>query len=496
MIPFHVDMTREKMKNSPLIRLAQDIACACNWAGYDCYIVGGWFRDWFLNLDPHDLDMVTPTPVTILKNLPIPNCSVVPTGEQYGTITFVRDDLSIEVTTCREDFGEFKSSDNRKDVHPTFIHVNLKGPAIDVSRRDFTVNTILVNPFSGQILDLVGGVKDLLKERLRFVGDPVERCREDALRVFRYIRFATRLGFKIDPVIFDVVKDPVVEVRLSLLSAERVRDEWIKTLMAEDGNAVAWAMTMYQELGLLDMWFPEMVPMVDHEQNVYHSHDVWGHSLLAVEASKPELIHRLFALLHDVGKPKCAEFKHDDYGFTFHQHTAVGARIMRDMLLRLKFGHREPVHLDLLYHLVEHHMDAFVKGKMSKMAKRIGLDKFADEYGAQYILDLAWEVGRSDFAGRTPNMDVRDIRSADAKLKASYNKVADYIKDMENPVFSQRDLAIGGHDVMRILGLEPGPEVGKMMRYLFIHVQNGKLENTREELETALLDMPMFEGDE
>lgn len=479
-----------------IMRLAQDIACACNWHGYVCYIVGGFVRDTLLGLKPKDLDMVTPLPLTYLKTLPVENCTIVPTGEQYGTITFVRDDVSIEVTVCREDFGDQDAGDNRRDVNPTFINHNARGPISDIERRDFTVNGLVADPFTLDVCDIVGGLEDLFFRRLRFIGDPIERCREDALRVFRYIRFAARLGFKIDPVIFDVVKDPVVQTRLALLSAERVRDEWIKTLTVEDGNAAAWAMTMYQELGLLDMWFPEMVPMIDHEQNVYHSHDVWGHSLLALETSKPYLINRLFALLHDIGKPECAEFKHQDYGYSFHNHTVVGASIMKDMLLRLKFGYREPIHLDLLYHLVEHHMDAFVKGKMSKMAKRIGLDKFAEEYGAQYILDLSWNVGRSDFFGRAPNMNVKDIRSADAKLRASYEIVSEYIQNMENPVFSQRDLAIDGHDVMRITGIEPGPQVGQVMRNLFTHVQNGNLENKKEVLESAITNMPTFEGDE
>lgn len=482
--------------HSGIMRLAQDIACACNWQGYECYIVGGFVRDKLLGLEPKDLDMMTPLPLTYLKTLPVENCTIVPTGEQYGTITFVRDDAKVEVTVCREDFGDQDAGDNRKDVNPTFINVNRRGPAADVARRDFTVNGLFADAFLTDVYDMVGGLEDLFFKRLRFIGDPLDRCREDALRVFRYIRFAARLGFRIDPVIFDVVKDPVVDTRLRMLSAERVRDEWLKTLTVDSGNRAAWAMTMYQELGLLDMWFPEMVPMVDHDQNVYHSHDVWGHSLLALEASKPELIHRMFAFLHDIGKPECAEFKHVDYGFTFHQHTAAGARIMRDMLLRLKFGHREPVHLDLLYHLVEHHMDAFIKGKMSKMAKRIGLDKFTEEYGAQHVLDLAWDVGRSDFKGRVPNMDVKDIRSAEAKLLTSYNMIAEYIEGLVNPVFSARDLAVNGSDVMRILGIEPGPEVGKVIQQLFVHVQNGNLANEREVLEAAMKNMPQFEGDE
>jgi hypothetical protein len=141
-------------------------------------------------------------------------------------------------------------------------------------------------------------------------------------------------------------------------------------------------------------------------------------------------------------------------------------------------------------------MDAFIRGKMSKMAKRIGLQDFAAEYGAKEVLDLAWEVGRSDWFGRVPDMDVKDIRGADVRLKAAYDRVADYIDGMENPVFSTRDLAVTGHDVMRVTGIEPGPRIGQIIRQLFIHVQNGLLPNEKEALEQAMLDMPSFEGDE
>jgi tRNA nucleotidyltransferase (CCA-adding enzyme) len=487
------------LPKTDLVRFAQEIACAINWRGYQCWITGGFVRDLLLEVEPGDLDMMTPMSVKGMKLLDLPDCSVVPTGEQYGTLTFVRGDLKIEVTTCREDFGDQDAGDNRKDVTPTFIHKNTVGPVVDVNRRDLTINGLYMCPFRGLVYDYVDGTLDLFAKQITFIGDALDRCREDALRVFRFIRFAARflpLGFTIDPVIFDVVNDPVVQTRLGLLSAERVRDEFIKTLTVKSGNAAAWAMTMYHELGLLDMWFPEMVPMVDHEQNVYHSHDVWGHSLLAVEASERDLINRLFALWHDVGKPECAEFKHEDYGFTFHQHTAASARIMRKIAERLKFGHREPVHMDLLYHLIEHHMDAFINGKMSKIAKRMGLHDFAEDYGAKAILDLAWSVGRSDWFGRVPNMDVKDIRGADARLKAVYDRVAEYIEGMQNPVFSARDLTVTGHDVMRVTEIPPGPQVGQVIRQLFIHVQNGLLPNEKEALEAAMLDMPTFEGDE
>jgi tRNA nucleotidyltransferase (CCA-adding enzyme) len=482
------------LPKSPLIRFAQEIACEIMWRGRQFYFAGGIVRDLIMGKGYNDLDGVTTMSVGEMKKLPIDNCTIVPTGEQYGTLTFVRGDLKIEVTTCREDFGQQDSQDSRKDVYPTFICKNTVGPITDVNRRDLTINGLLMCPFSGMVYDYVGGLEDIRNRKVRFIYK--ESPEDDALRLLRAIRFAARLGFSLDPKIFDATDNVVVETRLKLLSAERVRDEFVKTLTVDSGNAAAWAMTLYLEFGILDMWFPEMVPMIDHPQNVYHSHDVWGHTLLAVEASKPDLMHRLFALLHDIGKPECAEFKHEDYGYTFHQHPAASARIMRGMLERLKFGHRKPVHMDLLHHLIEHHMDAFIKGKMSKMAKRVGLYSFAEEYGATYILDLAWEVGQSDFRGRAPNMDVKDIRSANEKLRLSYDKIADYIEGMENPVFSTRDLAVSGRDVMCIAGLDPGPEVGKILRELFTHVQNGNLPNEREALEAAILDMPTFEGGE
>ena len=478
--------TQITVPDNPLMRFAQDIACVINWHGYECFVVGGAVRDWMMqdlgsDAEPNDIDMMTPMPVGLLKRLQLAECTIVPTGEQYGTLTFVRDGMKIEVTTCREDFGNQDAGDNRRDVNPTFVTVNGRGPKIDVARRDLTINGLFMCPFTGAVWDYNGGVWDLFNKRIRFIGNAVERSREDALRLLRAIMFAARFGFTIDPGIFEASEDPIVQARLAVLSAERVRDTFVKTITVQDGNLAAWSMTMYLELGLLHMWFPEMVPMVDCEQNIFHSHDVWGHTLLAVEYSQPELIHRLFALWHDLGKPECAEFKHEDYGYSFHNHPVVSARIMRQIAERLKFGHREPVHLDLLEHLIEHHMDAFISGKMSRVAKRLGFDKFADEYGAQYILDLTWEVGRSDFFGRAPGLKTKrdEIRGADEKLRLLYEKVREYIAEMVNPVFSPRDLAINGHDVMRITEIPPGPEVGRIIRELFHLVQDGTYPNER-----------------
>jgi tRNA nucleotidyltransferase (CCA-adding enzyme) len=467
------------------IRLAQDIARAINSRGHTALLAGGVVRD-LLNHTPYkDVDLCVSMPVAEMKRLDPMwiNAKIVPTGEQYGTITFVRGVTKVEATQCRVDFGDMNGpTDNRKEVFPTFSTDPVKGILQDVARRDLTINAMLANPYTGDVEDYVGGIEDLQAKRIRFVGNAVDRCQEDALRLLRAVRFAARYGFSLDPSIFDAAEDEVVQRRLLNLSAERVRDEFLGIMSVKSSPHAAWAMTMLMEFGVVDIWFPELMDMVDVEQNVYHSHDVWGHTLLTLEQSDPDLYCRLFALFHDLGKPETKEFVHKDYGYSFHNHPLVSGKIADQITKRLKFGAARSgdydLNLAILYHLIERHMDAFIEGKMSRMIKRLGIHLYGKE-----MLDLSWRAGRADFLGRSPTWgDQEKIRGADEKLKRTYEKVAAYIKDIENPVFSTRDVVANGKDVMSLLNMPPGPDVGKVLKHLLHAVQDNITENTREEL--------------
>jgi len=471
------------------MELALNVAFAIRDTGHSVYVNGGQARESVLavleNRDLHpakDIDMCTSMPVSVMKQL-IVDAHIVPTGEQYGTLTFVKDGVSVEVTQYRKDFGDVNGpTDNRKEVFPTFSCDPVSGPHFDVARRDLTINGLLIDPFTREVIDYVGGVEDLCAHKIKFIGGAVERCREDALRLLRAIRFAARYDYSLSPEVFDAAEDEIVQRRLKLLSAERVRDEFLAIMSVESGHNVAWALTMLAEFGVLGFWFPELVAMMDVEQNIYHSHDVWGHTLLAVEQSDPNLYCRLFALFHDIGKPPTQEFVHEDYGYSFHGHPHVSCDMLDTIFERLRFGQTRTgqydFNTDILKHLVGHHMDAFIDGKMSRMLKRIGIA----QYG-KHMLDLSWRAGRADFYGRSPRWQVNpDFRGADEKLHHTYNKVAAYIHSIENPVFSTRDLQIDGRVVMQELQIPPGPVVGEVLKHLLATVQDNLVANTQEEL--------------
>lgn len=478
-----------KLPDTPEVAFAKNIASAIR-SKYDSksYIVGGYYRDAQLGLSPKDLDMVVCVLPDDTERIMIPNAHTIATGKEHGTITFVQEStgVTVEVTTTQT---RVEKSDDRKGSEVIFLSGSDSFEE-DARRRDLTINSIMYDPLEEVVFDPMHGLDDIQNRILRFNDDALGACRGDALRVMRLARFYTKLGnmgFSLDPRIFDVAKDEVVQRRLMKLSAERVRDEFLKTLSLPDSEYVARAVTLLHELGVIDLWFPELSAMVDVEQNVYHSEDVWGHALLAVSKSKPGLVHRLFALFHDVGKPLCAEFKTPEYGYSFHGHESVSADMFLDMCRRMKFGNRKSGNFDLdiqqVAHLIRHHMDAFVLGKPSRMLKRLGVDKWGEE-----MVNLSWDVGRSDFFAKSPQ-----------KIKEERNQMGNdrliQVKQKVHEILAKaktkkvKDLSLNGNDVMRLLNVKPCARVGRLLQALFEAVVDDGVPDTPEDLTLALVDL-------
>lgn len=480
---FKALIPRENLMKMPLFRFFMEIYCHILWHDHRSWIVGGWVRDLWLGRESADLDGCTTLPMTYLKQLNLPNTKVVLTGEQYGTVTFVRGDMSIEMTVCREDFGNVVSADSRKEVFPTFIHQRSAGLRKDVSRRDLTVNSLAMDPWYSFVLDLTEqAIPDLEAGVIRFMGDATQTCRDDALRAWRAVRIGAKLGFALHPSVFEATVDPVFQRRSRMLSAERVRDELLAILSVPDSGEAARAITLLQELGLLDFWLPELTAMIGVEQNTYHSYDVWGHTIRAVENSRPYLEERLFALFHDVGKVKTAEFKAPSYGYSFRGHEALSAEIFLNIGDRLRMGHHRSgkyaVDIEKVAHLIRHHMNAFVKGKPSRMIKRLGMDKWGSN-----MIDISWHVGRSDFLAKHPD---KFDEAADKKLRAAYEFAHDLV--FKEQPFSPKDLALNGSDIMHILAIPPGPKVGETIAWLMEQVLDHGVENTPEALTRCLCE--------
>jgi len=284
---------------------------------YQALLVGGCVRDLLLGREPADYDVATDaTPVEVAGLFP----ESVAVGAQFGVILIPKNGLKVEVATFRSDMGY---SDGR---HPDRV-VYSKTPQEDVQRRDFTINALLMRHDSGEVLDLVGGQKDLRAGIIRAIGDPELRFAEDKLRMMRAVRFAARFGFAVETATLQALQRHVAEIRR--VSPERIREELTKMLTE---GAARRAFELMDEAGLLEQVLPEVGAMKGVEQppEFHPEGDVWIHTRLMLEqlakGASPTLAWGV--LLHDVGKPptfQSAEKTGDR--IRFNHHVDVGVKM-------------------------------------------------------------------------------------------------------------------------------------------------------------------------
>lgn len=419
-------------------------------AGKRSWIVGGCVRDALLGKTPSDWDVATDArPDELVKIFP----RAIPTGLQHGTVTVVLNKKHYEVTTLR---GEGAYSDGRR---PDTVHF-VDAIEADLARRDFTVNAIAVDPKSGELVDPFGGRKDLEAKVIRAVGKPVERFSEDGLRVLRAARFCATLEFEIEPDTFAAISRTLDTFKK--VSAERVRDEWVKTMKARKPSR---AFDVMRETGILAITCPELLEGVGMEQNKWHEYDVWRHSMECMDACTGDPILRIAALLHDVGKPRTRAFSEKTKDWTFYDHDRVGAEIADPIASRLRFSNEER---ERIVALVRHHLfhyDQWSDAAVRRWIRRVGKERVED----LYILNEA-DV-RAKGRGFEP-----DLAALEA-LKAHVAKVL-----AEGAALTTRDLAIDGRVLMKELGLSPGPIIGKILNALLEEVIADPKLNEREAL--------------
>ena len=346
--------------------LARQVIETLRRAGHQAYLVGGCVRDLLLGRKPEDFDVATDARPDRIMDL-FPRSGRV--GAHFGVI-LVRDVFSqVEVATFRSDHDY---TDGRR---PALVHFE-RNPSQDVQRRDFTINGLMMDPDSGEILDFVEGRQDLERRVVRAIGDPDERFREDHLRMLRAVRFAARLDFTIDPATFEAIRRRHSDVLR--VSAERVRDELVR-ILTEGGARRGFE--MLDASGMLACILPEVAAMKGVEQPPeYHPEgDVWTHTLLLLEQlvnPTPELA--LGALLHDVGKP--GTFRVADR-IRFDGHVEEGVRLTRAIMSRLRFSRDETERVEAL---VANHM----KFKDAARMKESTLKKFLRMPGFAEHLEL------------------------------------------------------------------------------------------------------------
>ena len=301
--------------------LARRVVAILKTRGHQAYLVGGCVRDMLLHRVPEDFDVATDAvPARVLELFPSGQL----VGAHFGVVLIVEGQAQVEVATFRRDHAYL---DGRRPERVEFE----TDPRQDVLRRDFTINALLMDPESGEILDFVGGRADLERGRLRAIGDPEARFGEDHLRMLRAVRFAARFGFEIEPATFEAIEK--LHELIVRVSSERVRDELIRILT--EGGARAGCQLLDRS-GLLQAILPEVAAMKGVEQppQFHPEGDVWIHTLLMLEAMRsPTASLALGVLLHDVGKPPT--FRVEDR-IRFDGHAETGAQMAVEILTRLR----------------------------------------------------------------------------------------------------------------------------------------------------------------
>jgi len=386
-------------------QLAESVCLTLRRSGHQAYLVGGCARDILLKREPADYDVATDATPDRVQSL-FPQSLAV--GAQFGVIIVVDGDQQVEVATYRSDVGY---SDGR---HPDHV-VYASSAQEDVQRRDFTINALLLDPESGEVLDFVGGRDDLRAGIIRAIGKPEERFREDKLRMIRAVRFAARFRYAVQAATFSAIFKLAPDV--SQVSAERIRDELTKLLIE---GAARRGFELLDESRLLAQLLPEIVAMKGVEQppQFHPEGDVWTHTMMMVEqlpAGAPATL-AWGVLLHDVGKPSTFAPPSGPGGrIRFDEHVEVGTVMADKICRRLRFSNDDT---EQVAALVANHLrfKDVHRMKLSTLKRFVRLPRF-DEHLELHRLDClsshrnleAYDFVRR-FIAETPPEQVRPPR--------------------------------------------------------------------------------------
>jgi poly(A) polymerase len=429
--------------------LASSLAAAFKEKGFTLALVGGPVRDALLGRLGNDLDFTTSAPPLETKKILQKWAeNVWDTGIEFGTVAGQRGETTVEVTTYRSE--SYNSESRKPDVT---YGTSIEG---DLSRRDFTVNSMALEltGVKPEFIDPFGGLADLAKKVLRTPGKPEDSFSDDPLRMLRAARFASQLNFEIAPEVLLAMKD--MAKRLEIISAERIRDEITKLLMSTQPRT---GITILVETGLADIAMPE-IPKLRLEVDEHHHHkDVYEHSITVLEQAiahedrlgGPNLVIRLAALLHDIGKPKTRALL-EGGGVSFHHHEVVGARLAKSRLKALRFSNDviEEVETLIALHLRFH---GYGDGEWTDSAVR------------RYVRDAGELLTHLHVLTRA-DCTTRNARKA-ARLAATYDSLETRIEVlMEQEELSKIRPDLDGAEVMQLLSIKPGAEVGRALDFL------------------------------
>ncbi len=427
---------------SSLLKGAQEIARRLGEAGHSALLAGGVVRDLLLSRPVSDVDIACSAPPQEVERLFEHTVAV---GKQFGVVIVVLAPHQFEVTTFRRETAYL---DGR---HPS--QVTFSDARDDALRRDFTVNALFADPFSGRVTDYVQGRRDLQAGIIRTVGDPCKRFEEDKLRILRAVRFAANLGFEIEAGTFRQVC--AAATNLEQVSRERIRDELVKILTGPDASR---GLGLLLESGILQVILPEAAAMQGVEQppKFHPEGDVFVHTCLMFEKagqiSDPNLA--LGILLHDVGKPPTFTVKDR---IRFDGHAELGAKMSDEVCRRLRLSN---IQREEVVELVRHHLRFIHVRQMreSTLKRFLRLDNF-EKHLELHRLDCLASHG--------------DL--------SSYEYCREKLEELAAQPLKPKPL-INGRDLIE-MGLKPGPVFGKILSQLEDLQLEGVLKSRREALE-------------
>ena len=438
---------------------ATSLATAFKAAGFKLALVGGPVRDAILGRLGNDLDFTTNAhPKESEKILKKWADSVWDIGAAFGTVAGKKGEITVEITTYRSENYE---KDSRKPA--VEFGENIEG---DLSRRDFTINAMALELTTDEptFIDLFNGVDDLQNKIIKTPGKPSDSFTDDPLRMMRAARFMSQLNFTIDESVLVAIKE--MAHRLSIISSERVRDEFIKIIMSDNPRL---GISLLVECGLADIFLPE-IPKLKLEIDEHHHHkDVYEHSLTVLEQAialeerlgGANLTLRLAALLHDIGKPKTKALIAGG-GVSFHHHEVVGAKMTKERLRTLRFDNHivkdvgQLVFLHLRFH-------GYGSGEWTDSAVR----RYVRDAGE--LLDHLHLLTRADCTTRNQKK---------AQLLANtYDQLEQRIKElMQQEELNKIRPDLTGEQIMQILNIKASPMVGKAYDFLLeLRLENGPI---------------------
>jgi poly(A) polymerase len=439
-------------------------------AGHELALVGGPVRDAMLGRPHNDLDFATSArPDDTERLLKQWGEATWDMGRDFGTIGCQKGPWMVEVTTYRSEAYDPTSRKPAVDFGDT-----LEG---DLVRRDFTVNAMAVRVPGRIVEDPYGGVVDLAQGLLRTPGTPQDSFSDDPLRMLRAARFAAQLGFTVAPEVVAAMTD--MAGRIEIISAERVRDELVKLICAPHPRR---GLSLLVETGLAAYVLPEL-PALVLERDEHHRHkDVYQHTLTVLEQSidledrlpggGPDFVSRFAALMHDVGKPRTRRFL-DDGTVTFHHHDVVGAKMTRKRMQALRFSKDTT---DAVAHLVELHL----------RFHGYGSGEWTDSAVRRYVRDAGDQLERLHVLTRA-DCTTRNRAKAE-RLRRTYDDLEGRIAQLqEKEELDSIRPDLDGNQIMELLGIPPGREVGEAYKFLLeLRLDNGPM--SEDDAKAALLE--------